>query len=148
MTLYDLIEKATITARDKGFNLQQHETQLLMVASEIREALHHVTPGTDETVRQIRNSFVGDMARLELYRSHVAAMDTEYEDTSEIPEIHKNGRAEYVEELAEYVEELADAIIRVCSYAGGNGMTIELIRTIKDKLEKNATRPVRHGKGF
>jgi NTP pyrophosphatase (non-canonical NTP hydrolase) len=137
MTLYDLIEQATVTARDKGFDLQQHETQLLLIASEIREALHHVSPGTDETVQRIRNSFIGDMASLELYRSHVVAMDTEYQDTSEIPEMR-----------SEYVEELADAVIRICSYAGGNGMTIELIRAIKDKMEKNAKRPVLHGKGF
>lgn len=43
-------------------------------------------------------------------------------------------------------EELADAIIRIADFAGQMGLPLE--DAIKQKMEKNKTRPYRHGKAF
>ena len=57
-------------------------------------------------------------------------------------------RYERVLEEVHLYEELADIIIRVFSYAGGNGMALQLANSIADKIEKNAARPYLHGKKF
>lgn len=135
MTLLNLIEQSTLNALDHGFDVSQHETQLLLVGTEIAEALEHVEPGDNQTILEIRTIFERAMQRLEDYRKQAQ----DYTDTSDIPTAQNR---------AEYVEELADIIIRVCSYAGGNGMALDLAIQLEEKTSKNKTRPYRHGKGF
>ena len=135
MTLLQLIEQSTFNALDHGFDVTQHETQLLLVGTEIAEALEHVEPGSNERVQDIRTIFEMAMASLETYRKQAK----DYTDTSAMPTAQNR---------AKYVEELADTIIRVCSYAGGNGMAIDLALMLEEKTNKNKTRPYRHGKGF
>lgn len=135
MTLLNLIEQSTLNALDHGFDVTQHETQLLLVGTEIAEALEHVEPGDNQVILEIRTIFERAMQRLEDYRKQAQ----DYTDTSNIPTAQNR---------AEYVEELADIIIRVCSYAGGNGMALDLAIQLEEKTNKNKTRPYRHGKGF
>lgn len=135
MTLLQLIEQSTINALDHGFDVTQHETQLLLIGTEIAEALEHVEVGNNETIQGLRATFVMAMDALEDYRKQAQ----DYTDTSAIPTAPNR---------AEYVEELADIIIRVCSYAGGNGMALDLALKLEEKTNKNKTRPYRHGKGF
>jgi len=135
MTLLQLIEQSAINALDHGFDVTQHETQLLLVGTEIAEALEHVEPGNNQAVLEVRTIFERTMERLEAYRKQAK----DYTDTSAIPTAPNR---------AEYVEELADIIIRVCSYAGGNGMALDLALMLEEKTNKNKTRPYRHGKGF
>lgn len=135
MHILSLIEQSTATALDKGFNVTQHETQLLMMATEIAEALEHVTPGSDQEMMSIRVSFERSMERLEKYRK--SAKD--YTDTSALLD---------PENRSKFVEELADNIIRTCSYAGGNGLALELAVALESKTVKNRVRPYLHDKRF
>lgn len=135
MNILQLIEQSTLNALDHGFDVTQHETQLLLVGTEIAEALEHVEPGNNETIALIRKVFEEAMRQLEEYRKQTQ----DYTDTSDIPTAQNR---------AEYVEELADIIIRVCSYAGGNGMALDLAIQLEEKTHKNKARPYRHGKGF
>ena len=135
MTILDLIETSTTNAHDKGFDVTQHETQLLLIASEVAEALEHVEPGSNATIDDLRSIFTLSMTALEDYRKNA----TDYNDTSDIP---------CAQDRALFVEELADIIIRVCSYAGGNGMGLSLEAKLEEKTHKNKNRPYLHGKGF
>jgi NTP pyrophosphatase (non-canonical NTP hydrolase) len=135
MTLLQLIEQSAVNALDHGFDVTQHETQLLLVGTEIAEALEHVEPGNNQAILEIRETFEHTMFCLEDFRRQAK----DYTDTSAIPT---------AQHRSEYVEELADIIIRVCSYAGGNGMALDLVLMLEEKTSKNKARPYRHGKGF
>lgn len=49
-------------------------------------------------------------------------------------------------DIDNFEEELADVIIRTCDLAGG--LDIDLEAELRDKIEKNNSRPYKHGKKF
>jgi hypothetical protein len=141
MNLKDLIEQCAETTQAKGFDVAQHGTQLALMATEIAEALELLhTPysttitgdkNTDKFIRQLEDI----CSEFERYR----ALKTDpHEDHSWVD----------IENEHPYWEELADIQIRLCSYVGGNGWTEEFLTALQEKMERNKTRPAKHGKGF
>ncbi|MCW6059749.1 nucleotide pyrophosphohydrolase [Clostridium sporogenes] len=63
--------------------------------------------------------------------------------TGEVAEAHEALRKR---EYENFKEELADIVIRVADLCGG--LDIDLEKEIKNKMEKNKSRPYKHGKAF
>ena len=69
MDLLKTIEQCAITTREKGFDVSQHRTQMLLIASEIVEALEHIDGASDVTV-ELAAGLVGDIIEaLEAHRA-------------------------------------------------------------------------------
>lgn len=131
-SMTDLITTCADITRSKGFDVTQHATQIALMATEVAEALECVSETgnrhTDRTIRMLRT--VCD--DFEAYRKRAK----DYTDKSQILD------------QQHLLEELTDKCIRIFSYVGGNGMTEQFVGTMQAKIEKNRTRPHKHGKGF
>lgn len=134
--LKQIIEACAETTRDKGFDTTQHATQIVLIATEVVEALECVTPSLDD----VTDSFIYQISKFtedfKCYQKAIRKPDRPYQDASKVldPE--------------HLYEELSDVVIRVFSYAGGNGRADQLIAALLVKIEKNRHRPEKHGKGF
>jgi hypothetical protein len=130
--LKDLIQTCADITRAKGFNVQQHATQIALMATEVAEALECVSETgdrhTDQTIRLLKT--VCD--DFENYRKQAKG----YTDLSRVLD------------QDHLLEEIADKMIRGFSYVGGNGHTERFIEIMLAKIETNRNRPVKHGKGF
>lgn len=130
--IWALAERCGAIATAKGFNVSQHASQIGLIATEVGEALEHVSasgnPATDN------------------YNEHIAQMSLTYERFRRETTGHRD--VSVVINEGELYEELADIVIRVMSYAGGNGKADVLAEAIMAKVKKNMSRPERHGKGF
>lgn len=132
MQLKELIEQCGQITESKGFDVTQIRTQAALFVTEIAEMLEHVSNSNDEetdnfTYQIDRNSFI-----YEKYRAIVES----YKDESAI--MNKDA----------FLEELADFQIRLASFIHGNKLTDDFMQALKAKIEKNKTRPMKHGKGF
>lgn len=135
LNIAKLIEICSETAKEKGFDVTQHQTQLTLIASEVAEALMeiHLDPSNGITYLTAKN-IMYNCNELERFRK----MNT--------PEKHEDNS--YVVNTENYYEELADIVIRVFSYVGGNGGKELFIEKLIGKIGKNKDRPHKHGKAF
>jgi hypothetical protein len=130
----DLINRCTQTAKDHGFNLKQHDTQLLLIATEIQEALEQTTWSLNDGLNDYIREFIRLCREFEAYRKTVV---NHMDNSILLPGKEEN-----------YFEELADIQIRLWSYIGGNDFTKAFLKALKNKMKVNGDRPYKHGKGF
>jgi NTP pyrophosphatase (non-canonical NTP hydrolase) len=134
MTIQYYCKQCSDIAISKGFDLKQMPEQLLLIASEVAEALENVAVEYEPEeclIPDFIEEFQEIIKTLEKYRKSESYNKCKfyiYKQNSNLP------------------EELADIVIRVFSFAGGNG--IDLQKAIDDKIEKNMTREHLHGKRF
>lgn len=134
MKLKELYETCGEITSSKGFQTNQHATQICLIATEVAEALEHInitscgyeTKMFIETLRTLSDVY-------EKYRKDEAIS---HEDNSSL------------ENLNEFLEEMADIQIRIASYISGNNFYDEFEEILKAKIEKNKNRPYLHGKKF
>ena len=132
MKLSELIEICGKITVEKGFDTSGHIKQLLLVASEVSEAMENVIHGygIDKRLLNFKQSFMKLMRDFEEERKNNELFEESYIIA------HNNNLS----------EELADACIRIFSYAYGNKINLE--KAILDKIEVNKKRPMLHGKKF
>lgn len=129
-TINNLVRECHKTSKSKGFQLNDHIKQLLLIATEVDEALDEVTAEMEHILlRSVRTKFQNLMKEFESIRKK----EYLFEDSKIVDPFH-------------LAEELADICIRVFSYAGANN--IDLTYAIQDKIRKNKERPEKHGKAF
>jgi hypothetical protein len=120
--------------KSKGFDVTQHNSQLLLIASEIAEALENHSVSSNMVINSFHSQFINLMNDFEDYRKRINP--NEFEDYCTV--LNQN----------QQLEELADAFIRIGSYVSGNGLIDKFLAALLNKISKNKQRPVRHGKGF
>lgn len=126
----ELQKKAHAITKSKGFTLDRHVLQLLLVASEVGEALAEIdSRNISNRLKPVLRQFQQTMEEIESLRRNITLSD----------------RSE-VRNKSALAEELADIMIRVLSYA--EEMDINLHQEILDKLSVNAGRQYLHGKKF
>jgi NTP pyrophosphatase (non-canonical NTP hydrolase) len=103
-----------------------------LIATEVAEALEHVTPASEYEMRLFQGCIIHQATRVKQFQ-RTAVM---YADDS------------VVKDTDALLEELADTVIRVLSYVGGNGWAQEFDEILRWKMEVNASRDRLHGKGF
>ena len=131
-----LIQTCAEITKSKGFDTTQHATQVALIATEVVEALECVTTTNDAGTRDFISSLIEICGNYETYRKAIRKPEHPYCDVSRIlDQKHLD-------------EELADIIIRVFSYAGGNGRGEQLVHALITKIETNRQRAHRHGKAF
>lgn len=132
----NLIQACADITEAKGFDTTQHATQIALIATEVAESLECVTTTNDSRTRDFISNLIVLCENYETYRKAIRKPEHPYCDTSQIlDQKHLN-------------EELADIVIRVFSYAGGNGQKEGFVQTLVAKIEKNKERPMLHGKAF
>jgi NTP pyrophosphatase (non-canonical NTP hydrolase) len=137
MEIKDLINQCAEITQSKGFNVKQHDTQLLLIASEVAEAMEctrqAIAPFDEDLMFQaIKARFTEIMVSLETYRQKA----DNHVDNS------------FVRHYPDLLEELADILIRVFSYVGANNFTNDFLQALEAKIKKNGTRPYLHNKKF
>ena len=129
-TIEGLFAECAEITRSKGFDVTQHATHIMLIATECAEALECVD-GTCSS-----NSFRAELLEWARLLEHYRKITPYYTDASVV-----GGKMHLLEELA-------DVQIRLASYVGGNGWTAEFLAALSAKVEKNRHRPHKHGKGF
>ena len=131
-----IIRRCATTARQKGFKLNHHATQIALIATEVGEALDelHVDIKCDPATRKFINTISEASMQFEQHRANTDK--GAHIDISEV---------DNVEAL---VEELCDVVIRVFTYVGGNNMSDLFLDALEEKMLKNESRPALHGKRF
>ena len=124
-----LQERAYNITKSKGFDLDSNVVQLLLIGTEIQEALECFDVKVPNRLNPVLKTFTLSMNDLEWLRQNI-----ELSDTSELKKKHN------------LPEELADIVIRVMSYA--KHRNIDLQAEIEKKLDVNEERPYLHGKKF
>ena len=128
MTIAQLAQECEEIARDKGFNLAAPTQQLLLIATEVAEALDHVSdPHPNEVINDYRN-----IVALSLSQFNDARKTTDIPDSTEIRDRGK------------LAEELADTVIRVLTFSSANGIDIQ--QAVLEKMDVNRGREKLHGK--
>lgn len=135
MNLPALIDRCSEITKSHGFDVTQHRTQLCLMATEIAEALANVSQSRDNRTNLFSAIICGRSAEYESFRAYNDGFNDFVDRSKVIDKEH-------------LLEELSDTLIRICSYVGGNGWRDEFIKALTEKIEKNANRPYRHGKGF
>ena len=137
MELRKLFADCAETTVNKGFNVANYVAQLLLMGTEISEALEDLI-AKDDQLHLLQRQFVSMMDTVEHLRRHTKwDADWEWDDSL------------YVDPhgvKANFLEELADLQIRLASFVGGNNITDEFIRALEKKMEVNKGRPYLHGK--
>lgn len=134
--LQGLIEECGKITSEKGFDVTNVPAQLLLMVTEISEALENIVP-VDSLLSEHRSKLLGLCASIELERKL-----TEWNNgfstigTTENPMTRKDG----------ILEELADVIIRVVSFVHGNKFTTDFMEILSKKIAFNSTREYMHGK--
>lgn len=131
MKLEKLFTECAAITKSKGFDLANYPAQILLIATEVGEAL-------------------------ELIESHDMDCDWWCQKMAELGidiEADRNMRKwgsqwGWIHEESEdsLLEELADIQIRLASFIGGNDLTDKFIAAVEKKVEKNMERPYLHGK--
>ena len=129
MTFEELQKKSYEITKSKGFNLNDDILQILLIATEIEEALQNYSniKLSSRKFRTIYNSFVKKMQELEEERK-TTGLSSSF----------------YLKNENNLGEELADFIIRVFSFAENKGINIK--EEIEAKLKVNKERPYLHNK--
>jgi hypothetical protein len=117
--------------KEHGFDVSQYATQVLLIATEVDEALEHVGPSGNKNIGAFRADLRIRTRDFEDYRN---GTKVDHSDNSRITN------------QQEFLEELSDICIRVFSFVGGNDFTDEFLATFAAKVKKNADRPHKHGK--
>lgn len=136
--IVNIIEECAATTKSKGFSTDQHATQIVLIATEVAEALEciELEQFPTSTAEAATNIFVRSL----IWES------SRYESIRKATLSHND--PSIVADQKHLNEELADICIRVFSYVGGNGQTKQFIDALIAKMEKNRNRPHKHGKGF
>lgn len=129
MELEQIIDNCAATTLSKGFNVKNYPAQLLLMATEVGEALENVWPKDDE--------LVGLCAQLVLFSQKVERLRKQREWSDEW---------EWAKRDENLLEELADIQIRLASFIGGNDMTDDFMKALVEKMKVNRDRPHLHGK--
>lgn len=130
--LSQIIDTCAETTRSKGFKVDQHATQITLVATEVAEALECVSESGDRHTDRVIRTLKTICDDFEAYRKNAK----DYKDNSRIlDEDH-------------LLEELSDKCIRVFSYVGGNDLKDRFLVKLTEKMRRNQSRPHLHGKGF
>jgi len=131
MTLNNRAAECCAISKSKGFQMKEAPVkQLLLIASEVQEAIENVVVSEcDPTLNMIKSHFDTTMFWLEEARKKG--------DLKEVSTIKKENNLS---------EELVDILIRVFSFAGDMG--IDLDEEYSIKTQKNKNRPILHGKHF
>jgi len=130
--LEGLAQDAARIGAAKEFDQSMHRTQIVLMATEIVEALEHVSAS---------KSYHVDLATVRLAQD----IDLLRQYQRSVEEHHDQSR---VGSRAKLLEELADVVLRVLTYVGGNGWSQEFAAALLDKNDANRHRPIRHGKAF
>jgi NTP pyrophosphatase (non-canonical NTP hydrolase) len=130
--LEGLAQDAARIGSAKGFDQSMHRTQITLIATEIAEALEHVSASKSYGVDLASVKLVQCMEELRQYQRDA----TDHRDQSRIGN------------RAKMIEELADSVLRILTYVGGNGWSQEFAAALMDKNDANRDRPIRHGKAF
>jgi NTP pyrophosphatase (non-canonical NTP hydrolase) len=130
--LEGLAQDAARIGSAKGFDHSMHRTQITLVATEIAEALEHVSASKSYGVDLASVKLVQCMEELRQYQRDA----TDHRDQSRIGN------------RAKMIEELADVVLRVLTYVGGNGWSQEFAAALLDKNDANRDRPRLHAKAF
>jgi NTP pyrophosphatase (non-canonical NTP hydrolase) len=131
-----LIQTCAEITKSKGFDTTQHATQVALIATEVAEALECIGNTSDAGTREFIKKLTTICEDYEIYRKAIRKPECPYTDVSQI------------RDAGHLDEELADIIIRVFSYAGGNGRGEQLVQALITKIETNRQRSHRHGKAF
>lgn len=127
----DLVNACGQVAKQHGFDLQQHYKQMLLIGTEVAEAIQSLGElQMPPEVKDLVDQYLVISNKVEEAR----VSKLEWKEKSEI------------KDRANLEEELADIIIRVFSYCHGNNIDIE--QAIIKKIVINQNRPHKHGKGF
>lgn len=132
MTINRLINRCAEITLSKGFDVSQHNTQIVLIGTEVSEALECLNPSTNPATRLATRRLLKAAQDYELYRK----LSSGHQDTSTI------------RNMDGLLEEMADILIRVFSWIGGNSLIDRFIPILVAKIEKNAERPYLHSKGF
>ena len=128
-TMRKLQNRAYTITKGRGFDLSSNVVQLLLIGTEIQEAIECFDVNVPNLLRPILIKFSASMNNLEELRKTIKLSDaSKLKVNNNLP------------------EELADIVIRVMTYAGSRG--IDLQDEIEKKLRVNETRPHLHGKKF
>jgi len=130
--LEGLAQDAARIGAAKGFDQGLHRTQITLIATEIAEALEHVSASKSYHVDLATVRLAQCMDLLRQYQREAI----EHVDLSRIGN------------RAKMIEELADVVLRVLTYVGGNGWSQEFAAALLDKNDANRDRPRLHGRAF
>jgi NTP pyrophosphatase (non-canonical NTP hydrolase) len=131
-TLAEIAKECFVVSGAKGFRTDHHLKQLLLIGTEVAEALDNIYYDGNETHYHLIN----------VVKEYLTLMQGFERIRGRLPLVEKS-RINATNNLG---EELADIVIRVFTYAEGNGIDIE--REVLNKIEVNRSRPYRHGKKF
>ena len=137
--LDDLVDiNYTITKEHSFFkNPTGLVTQLLLVGSEIDEALQSLDIDCDPIIDDLREGIQETMENLEEYRRVAENVDNDNSTVSDVDN---------------FEEEMADIFIRMFSLVGyiqkDKGLDTDIIGRVFEKMHKNMDRPYKHNKNF
>lgn len=134
MDLEKIIEECGRTTQEKGFEVDLHVEQMLLIATEIGEAIEELDVDRFDKLppelRYLVQDFLMFVRGMEAYR--------------DAPRL--DGEGPGVRDEDALVEELDDVCIRVFSYVWGNGLTEKFLHGLRDKMDRNKDRPHKHGR--
>jgi NTP pyrophosphatase (non-canonical NTP hydrolase) len=133
MDIISYIETCGTITAEKGFDTSQYLKQLLLIGSEVSEALEvvDISNNTDIELYQIAKDFQLLMTLFESRRKE-----------RPLPEKTK------ITDFDNFIEELSDIVIRVFSFVYQFDEGESFVEALNKKIEVNKTRPELHGKKF
>jgi NTP pyrophosphatase (non-canonical NTP hydrolase) len=132
----DIISECANITKSKGFRTDQHLKQILLIGTEVAEALEHLII-TNEKETEDEEYYLG------LLKFKFEKMMNVFNEKRKEIDFVDNSEILNKEKLS---EELADICIRVFSYCGSNDIDLE--EQILKKMEINRKRPILHGNKF
>lgn len=136
MELEKLFADCAATTKSKGFNVENYVAQLLLMGTEISEALENLIP-KDSELYHYQHQFQALMDAVENSRRN-HAWNSDWEWSSHLGSPDRN--------FDNFLEELADLQIRLGSFVDGNGLTDGFKKALESKGQKNKERAFLHGK--
>lgn len=128
MNVKELIYQCHKITTEKGFNVNAHALQLLLIGTEIGEALECLEGEVDNKLGSFITGYIYVMKAIEKERK-----ENNLEDSSTI------------KDEEHLIEEVCDILIRCFSYLGQFDVD-KVNKILNNKIEFNSTRPHKHGK--